>query len=70
MVNRVAEAVPGFGIVAAVLGIIIAIGAIGGPMTEIGNHIATALLGTDLGIFFVYGFIGRFLGAFGDFGDT
>ena len=70
MVNRMAAAVPGFDIVAVVLGIIITMGAIGGPMTEIGTHIATALLGTYLGILFIYGFIGRFLGAFGDFGYT
>ena len=57
-VNRVAEALPGFGIVAAVLGIVITMGSIGGPMAEIGNHVAAALVGTFLGIFFAYGFIG------------
>ena len=57
-VNRVAEALPGFGIVAAVLGIVITMGAIGGPMEEIGSHVAAALVGTFLGIFFAYGFVG------------
>jgi chemotaxis protein MotA len=56
--NRVAEALPGFGIVAAVLGIVITMGAIGGPLEEIGSHVAAALVGTFLGIFFGYGFAG------------
>ncbi|SBS30161.1 Motility protein A [Marinomonas spartinae] len=56
--NRVAEALPGFGIVAAVLGIVITMGSIGGPMETIGTHVAAALVGTFLGIFFAYGFIG------------
>ncbi|AEF54472.1 flagellar motor stator protein MotA [Marinomonas posidonica] len=56
--NRVAEALPGFGIVAAVLGIVITMGSIGGPMEEIGYHVAAALVGTFLGIFFAYGFVG------------
>jgi chemotaxis protein MotA len=57
-VHRVAEALPGFGIVAAVLGIVITMGAIGGPMEEIGTHVAAALVGTFLGVFFAYGFVG------------
>lgn len=57
-VNRVAEALPGFGIVAAVLGIVITMGSIGGAMEEIGAHVAAALVGTFLGIFFAYGFVG------------
>ncbi|KZN15423.1 flagellar motor stator protein MotA [Marinomonas sp. TW1] len=56
--NRVAEGLPGFGIVAAVLGIVITMGSIGGPMEEIGYHVAAALVGTFLGIFFAYGFVG------------
>lgn len=56
--NRVAEALPGFGIVAAVLGIVITMGSIGGPMEEIGAHVAAALVGTFLGVFFAYGFVG------------
>lgn len=57
-VNRIAEALPGFGIVAAVLGIVITMGSIGGPMEEIGTHVAAALVGTFLGVFFAYGFVG------------
>lgn len=56
--NRVAEALPGFGIVAAVLGIVITMGSIGGPMSEIGEHVAAALIGTFLGVFLAYGFVG------------
>ncbi|TDO99013.1 flagellar motor stator protein MotA [Marinomonas balearica] len=56
--NRVAEGLPGFGIVAAVLGIVITMGSIGGSMEEIGTHVAAALVGTFLGIFFAYGFVG------------
>lgn len=56
--TRVAEALPGFGIVAAVLGIVITMGSIGGPLEEIGAHVAAALVGTFLGIFFGYGFVG------------
>ncbi len=57
-VNKVSEALPGFGIVAAVLGIVITMGSIGGPMEEIGAHVAAALVGTFLGVFFAYGFVG------------
>lgn len=56
--TRVAEGLPGFGIVAAVLGIVITMGSIGGPIEAIGAHVAAALVGTFLGIFFGYGFAG------------
>lgn len=56
--TRVAEGLPGFGIVAAVLGIVITMGSIGGPIEEIGAHVAAALVGTFLGIFLGYGFAG------------
>jgi chemotaxis protein MotA len=48
---------PGLGIVAAVLGIIITMQAINGPPEEIGHKVAAALVGTFLGIFLSYGFI-------------
>jgi chemotaxis protein MotA len=54
-VNRVADALPGFGIVAAVLGIVITMGALGGPAEEIGEKVAAALVGTFMGILFAYG---------------
>lgn len=57
-VQKVADAMPGFGIVAAVLGIVITMGAIDGPMEELGRHIAAALVGTFSGILFGYGFFG------------
>ncbi|MDP5056748.1 MAG: flagellar motor stator protein MotA [Marinomonas hwangdonensis] len=56
--TRVAEGLPGFGIVAAVLGIVITMGSIGGSIEAIGTHIAAALVGTFLGIFLGYGFAG------------
>lgn len=56
--NKVAEALPGFGIVAAVLGIVITMGSIGGPLEQIGVHVASALVGTFLGVFLAYGFVG------------
>lgn len=55
-VQKVADAMPGFGIVAAVLGIVITMGAIDGPMEELGRHIAAALVGTFSGVLFGYGF--------------
>ena len=45
-----------FGIVAAVLGIVITMGALGGPAEEIGHHVASALVGTFMGVLFAYGF--------------
>jgi chemotaxis protein MotA len=55
--TKVADALPGFGIVAAVLGIVITMGALGGPPEELGLHVAAALVGTFLGIFIAYGFV-------------
>lgn len=52
------DALPGFGIVAAVLGVIITMGAIGGSPAELGMHVAAALVGTFLGILLSYGFVG------------
>lgn len=57
-ITRVSDALPGFGIVAAVLGIVITMGSLGGPMEEIGAHVAAALVGTFLGILLAYGFVG------------
>lgn len=56
--SRVSDALPGFGIVAAVLGIVITMAAIGGPPAELGHHVAAALVGTFLGILLAYGFVG------------
>jgi len=54
--TTVADALPGLGIVAAVLGVVITMGAIGGPPEEIGHKVAAALVGTFLGILLCYGF--------------
>jgi len=55
--SRIADALPGFGIVAAVLGIVNTMGSLGGPPEEIGKKVAAALVGTFLGILLAYGFI-------------
>jgi chemotaxis protein MotA len=56
--STMADALPGLGIVAAVLGVVITMGAIGGPPEEIGHKVAAALVGTFLGILLCYGFLG------------
>jgi chemotaxis protein MotA len=53
--SKVAEGLPGFGIVAAVMGIVITMGSLGGPPSELGHHVAAALVGTFLGILLSYG---------------
>ena len=55
---RVGDGLPGFGIVAAVLGIVVTMQAIGGPVDEIGEKVGAALVGTFLGILMSYGFVG------------
>ncbi len=55
--RTVADGLPGFGIVAAVLGLVITMGALGGPPEVIGHHVAAALVGTFLGILLAYGFV-------------
>ncbi len=56
-IAKVADALPGFGIVAAVLGIVITMQSLGGPPEVIGVHVAAALVGTFLGILLAYGFV-------------
>src|SRR5271165_2733504 len=56
--SSVADALPGLGIVAAVLGVVITMGSLGGPPEEIGHKVAAALVGTFLGILLCYGFVG------------
>jgi chemotaxis protein MotA len=58
VLTKAADAMPGFGIVAAVLGIVITMGSIAGPIEEIGHHVAAALVGTFLGILLAYGVVG------------
>jgi chemotaxis protein MotA len=57
-VNRVADALPGFGIVAAVLGIVITMASLSDGPDVIGHKVATALVGTFLGILLAYGLVG------------
>jgi chemotaxis protein MotA len=57
VLTKAADAMPGFGIVAAVLGIVITMGSIAGPVEEIGHHVGSALVGTFLGILISYGFL-------------
>jgi len=56
--SSVAEALPGLGIVAAVLGVVITMEAIGGAPETIGQKVAAALVGTFLGILLCYGVVG------------
>jgi chemotaxis protein MotA len=56
--KEMADSLPGMGIVAAVLGVVITMGSLGGPPEEIGEHVAAALVGTFLGILFCYGIFG------------
>jgi len=54
----VSDSLPGLGIVAAVLGVVITMSALGGPPEEIGHKVAAALVGTFLGILLCYGIVG------------
>jgi len=56
--SRVSDALPGLGIVAAVLGIVITMESLGGPPEELGKKVAAALVGTFLGVLTCYGFVG------------
>jgi len=57
VLSKTADGLPGFGIVAAVLGIVITMEHIDGPVEEIGHKVGAALVGTFLGILLSYGFI-------------
>ena len=57
ILQKIGDSLPGLGIVAAVLGIIITMQAIGGPAEEVGRKVAAALVGTFLGVLISYGFI-------------
>jgi chemotaxis protein MotA len=63
--HTVADALPALGIVAAVLGIIRTMGAIDQAPAVLGAMIATALLGTFLGVFLAYGIVGPVAARFG-----
>ncbi len=57
-ITKVADALPGLGIVAAVLGVVLTMGKISEPPEVLGASIAAALVGTFLGILMCYGFVG------------
>ncbi|MEI7906875.1 MAG: flagellar motor stator protein MotA [Bacteroidota bacterium] len=58
VLQSASDALPGLGIVAAVLGIIVTMGKINGPPEEVGMSVAAALVGTFIGILMCYGFVG------------
>ena len=60
-----ADALPGLGIVAAVLGIVVAMSALGGPPEELGHKVAAALVGTFLGVLTSYGLVAPLAAAIG-----
>jgi chemotaxis protein MotA len=57
-VTNMADGMPAFGIVAAVLGVVITMRSINEPPEILGQHIAAALVGTFLGILLGYGYVG------------
>jgi chemotaxis protein MotA len=57
-IAHMAESMPGLGIVAAVLGVVLTMGQINEPPEVLGHHIGAALIGTFIGILFCYGFFG------------
>src|SRR5258706_2390995 len=67
--NSMADSLPGLGIVAAVLGIVITMSALGGPPEEIGKKVAAALVGTFLGILLCYGLVGPIAASMGKLAD-
>jgi chemotaxis protein MotA len=67
--SKTADALPGFGIVAAVLGIVVTMQAIDGPVEEIGHKVGAALVGTFLGILMSYGFFAPLAGRMESLGE-
>jgi chemotaxis protein MotA len=68
--STMADALPGLGIVAAVLGVVLTMGALGGPKEAIGEKVAAALVGTFLGILLCYGIFGPLASAMGKNSDA
>jgi len=68
--STMADALPGLGIVAAVLGVVLTMGALGGPKEAIGEKVAAALVGTFLGILICYGIFGPLAIAMSKNSDT
>lgn len=57
IIQKVGDSLPGFGIVAAVLGVVLTMGSIDKPPEVIGHKVGAALVGTFLGILLAYGFV-------------
>jgi chemotaxis protein MotA len=68
--HSVADALPGLGIVAAVLGVVITMQAIGGSPEMVGQKVAAALVGTFLGILLCYGVVGPVASRLEKLGET
>ena len=68
--SSVADALPGLGIVAAVLGVVVTMGAIGGAAEAVGQKVAAALVGTFLGILLCYGVVGPIAARLEALGET
>lgn len=58
VIAKMGDAMPAFGIVAAVMGVVHTMASVGIPPAELGILIANALVGTFLGILLAYGFVG------------
>jgi chemotaxis protein MotA len=57
-ISMVADSLPGLGIVAAVLGVVLTMGKISEPPEVLGHSIGAALVGTFMGVLMCYGFVG------------
>lgn len=57
LLTRASDALPGLGIVAAVLGIVVTMQHLDGPPEELGHHVGSALVGTFLGLLLSYGML-------------
>jgi chemotaxis protein MotA len=58
VLTGLADSLPGLGIIAAVLGVVVTMQSLSGPATDIGQKVAAALVGTFLGILLCYGIVG------------
>jgi chemotaxis protein MotA len=61
-ISKLGDALPGLGIVAAVLGIIVTMSSIDQGAEAVGHHVAAALVGTFLGVLLAYGFVNPLAG--------
>lgn len=64
-IEKIADSLPGLGIVAAVLGIVLTMNNLGEPAEVLGAHIGAALVGTFLGVLACYGFVGPIANSIG-----